>query len=176
MSVIPWVADGIGIDYSEFNLNIVNGSRLAENLLLYMGYNFVHTRSLGASTNDNEISLDLAYRLMAQVNALASIYHSFDAKGSFMEVAVKYNNVFDKQLYYSVQGVLGVNADYVPDGHNGLNHFQLRVNVSYHPVKPLELYVYTGYNLAINRDAIKYTGDELLGDFLLGGVGLTYLF
>ena len=175
-SVIPWVADGVGIDYSEFNLNIVSGSRLAENLVLYMGYSFVHSRSLGTRTNDNEISLDLAYKLMEHVNALASIYHSFDAKGSFMEVAVKYNNAINKQVHYSVQGVLGVNAEYVPDGHNGLNHFQLRANASYHPAKPMELYAYTGYNLAINRDAIKYAGDEQLGDFVLVGVGLTYLF
>lgn len=118
--------------------------------------------------NDNEISLDLAYKLMEHVNALASICHSFDAKGSFMEVAVKYNNAINKQVHYSVQGVLGVNAEYVPDGHNGLNHFQLRANASYHTVKHMELYAYTGYNLAINRDAVKYAGDELLGDFLLG--------
>jgi len=155
-------------------LNIVNASRLAENLVLYMGYSFVHSRSLGVSTNDDEISLDLAYTLMAHVNALASIYHSFDAKGSFLELAVKYNNAINKQLHYSVQGVLGVNAEYVPDGHNGLNHFQLRANTSYRPVKPMELYTHIGYNLAISRDAIKYAGDELLADFLLGGVGLTY--
>lgn len=157
-------------------MNIVSGSRLAENLVIYMGYSFVHSRSLGDRTNDNEISLDLAYKLMEHVNALASIYHSFDAEGSFMEVAVKYNNAINKQVHYSVQGVLGVNAEYVPDGHNGLNHFQLRANASYHPAKPMELYVYTGYNRAINRDATKYAGDELLGDFFLGGVGLTYLF
>ena len=71
---------------------------------------------------------------------------------------------------------MGVNADYIPDGHNGLNHVQLRVNAAYQPVLQIELHSYVGYNQAINRDAIKYAGDEPLGDFFWGGVGLTYLF
>ncbi len=175
-SVVPWVADGIGIDYSEFNLNIVYGSRLTENLVLYTGYNFLHSRFLGDSENDNEISFDLAYKWFKHVNFLASIYHSFDAEGSFMETSVRYNNKINNMIHYGIQGVLGVNAEYVPDGHNGLNHFQLRANASYYPDDNVELYAYTGYSLAINRDAVKYAGDELLGDFFWGGIGLSYLF
>lgn len=94
----------------------------------------------------------------------------------FWKRQLKYNNKINSLLHYSVQGVLGANAEYVPDGHNGLNHFQLRANVSYYPLTQLELYAYTGYNLAINRDAVKYAGDETLTDLLWGGIGLTYLF
>ncbi len=72
--------------------------------------------------------------------------------------------------------MFGVNAEYIPDGHNGLNHFQLRANASYLPASQIELYVYTGYNQAINRDAVRYAGDELLADFFWGGIGITYLF
>lgn len=175
-SVVPWVADGAAVDYSEFNLNIVYGSRLSESLILYTGYNYVHGRFKGENDTDNEISLDLAYKWVKHVNALASIYYSFDANGSFMEVALKYNNAINKTVHYSVQGVLGVNAEYVPDGHNGFNHFQLRANASYHPGRQIELYAYSGYNLAINRDVINYADDESLSDFLWSGIGLTYLF
>ena len=175
-SVVPWVAGSGDIDYSEFNLNVVYGSRFTEKLTLYTGYNYVYTRSFGENTDDNEISFDLAYNWLKHVNALASIYHSFDASGSFMEVTLKYNNKINNMLFYSVHGVLGTNAGYVADGHNGPNHFQLRANASYYPLTQLELYTYAGYNMAINRDAAKYAGDETLTDFLWGGIGLSYLF
>lgn len=175
-SVIPWFADSAAADYSEFNLNIVNGARLTNSLVLYAGYSYVYSRFSGGKGSDNEIGLDLVYKWFKHVNALASIYHSFDAHGSFMEWAIKYNNALNKHVHYGVQGVLGVNAGYVPDGHNGLNHYQLRANASYHPMKQIELYAYTGYNVAIDREVNKYAGDELLRDFFWGGVGITYLF
>jgi hypothetical protein len=67
------------------------------------------------------------------------------------------------------------NADYIQDGHNGLNHVQLRFNAAYQPVMQRELYSYAGYNRAINRDVIKYSGMSRQVTFS-GGVGLTYLF
>ncbi len=175
-SIVPWVADSAAADYSEFNLNVVYGSRLAEDLILYMGYNYIHARLIDDRVNDNEISLDLAYKLMKHLNVLAGIYHSFDARGSFMETTVNYNNAINKKVHYSLSGVLGLNAGYVSDGHKGLNHMQLRVNVAYQPSTQAEFYAYTGYNMALNRDAEKYSGDELLDDFFWGGVGFTYLF
>ena len=175
-SIVPWIADSAGADYSEFNLNIIYGSRLAEDLILYMGYNYIHARLIDDRVNDNEISLDLAYKLMEHLNVLAGIYHSFDARGSFMETTVKYNNAINKQVHYSVVGALGLNAGYVTDGHKGLNHMQLRVNVAYQPSTQAEFYAYTGYNMALNRDTEKYFGDESLDDFFWGGVGFTYLF
>jgi hypothetical protein len=93
-----------------------------------------------------------------------------------MEMAVKYFDAPYKRAHYSVQAGLGVNAGYVSDGHTGLNNFQLRANVSYLPVIQVELYAYTGYSAAINRDAVRYAGDELLGDFFWGGVGFVYVF
>ena len=175
-SVIPWVADSAAADYSEFNLNVIYGSRLTEDLILYTGYNYIHARLIDDSANDNEISLDLAYKLMQHVNALTSVYHSFDARGAFMEMAVKYNNAINKRVHYSVAGTLGLNAGYVTDGHKGLNHTQVRFNVAYQPSTQTELYAYTGYNVAINRDVEKYPGDESLADFFWGGAGFSYLF
>ena len=55
-------------------------------------------------------------------------------------------------------------------------HVQLRANAACQPVMQIELHFYAGYNQAINRDTIKHAGDEQLGDFFWGGVGMTYLF
>jgi len=94
----------------------------------------------------------------------------------FVEMAIKYSNALNKKVHYSVQGSLGVNAEYVSDGHNGLNYVQLRTNASYHPILQIELYAYAGYNQAIDRDAIQYAGDVLLNNFYWSGIGMTYLF
>lgn len=175
-SFLPWYAYSPGADYSELNLNLIYGILPAEDLAVYFGYNHIRARYLDERANDNEISLDLVHKLIKRVVLAAGIYHSFDASGSFMEMTVKYFDAPYKRAHYSVQAALGVNAGYVADGHTGLNHFQLRANASYLPVIQVELYAYIGYNAAINRDAIRYTGDETLGDFFWGGVGFAYVF
>ena len=176
LNIVPWLAYSPDADYSELNLNFVYGTDLTDDLLAYFGYNHIRARYRDERAIDNEISFDMAYRLFEHVGAFAGIYHSFDADGSFVEMGVKYFGNLNKKIHYSVLGSMGANADYIPDGHNGLNHVQLRVNAAYQLVMQIELHCYAGYNQAINRDAIKYAGDESLGDFFWGGVGLTYLF
>jgi len=53
---------------------------------------------------------------------------------------------------------------------------QLRANYSYQLMKEMDVYAYTSYSLAVNRDTKRYTGDELLRDVFWGGVGLSYRF
>lgn len=176
VSFVPWYAYSSGADYSELNLNFIYGIRPAENTAIYFSYNHLRARLKDERANDNEIGLDVVHKLIGKVGAFVSIYHSFDADGSFMDMGVKYNGVLSKQVYFSLQAILGLNAGYVPDGHDGLNHFQLRAYTSYFPVTQIELYAYAGYNQAIDRDTSRYAGDELLGEFFWGGAGLTYLF
>lgn len=175
-SVVPWIAASPDEDYTEINLNVVYGTTLTEDVVVYAGYNRVHSRDSGINANDNEISLDLAYKWVKHFQILASIYHSFDADGSFMEMAVKFRRALNSKIHYGARGVLGINAGYIPDGHNGFNHVQLRASIAYHPLTQLDIYAYTAYTQAINRDAIQYAGDELLGDFTWVGVGSSYRF
>ncbi|MGB5398535.1 MAG: hypothetical protein WBN96_15420 [Gammaproteobacteria bacterium] len=176
LSVVPWFATSPSADYSEFNLNIVYGTQLAQGLIIYAGYNRIQAKDNGVSGNDNEISLDLAYKFSKQLNLLASVYHSFDADGAFIELAVKRGHRLNEKTRVRAQAVLGTNAGYVSDGHHGLNNVQLRANITYEPTTKMELYAYSGYNIAINRDEIRYTGDVLLDDFFWGGVGFTSRF
>lgn len=173
---IPWYAYSPGADYSELNLNFVYGVLPTEDVAVYLGYNHLRARLSGERANDNEISLDLVHKLVDHVGVAAGVYHSFEANGSFLEFSAKYNNALNKTLHYSMRAGFGVNAGYVSDGHTGLNHFVLRANASYHPMIRTEFYSYVGYNAAINRDAVNYSGDETLGDFFWGGVGFIYLF
>lgn len=175
-SIVPWIADGVDTDYEEFNLNVVYANELTESLAFYTGYNYIHTRAFGERGDDNEINIDFVYKWLKHVSALTSVYYSFDANGTFAETSIKYNNALNGKIHYGLQGVLGINSEYVSDGHNGLNHFQLRAQASYHSGRQIELYTFAGYNLAINREPEKYAGDGQLKDFFWGGIGLTYLF
>jgi len=176
VTVVPWFADSINTDYEEFNLNIVYGTKALDDLDVFVGYNHIQTRDSGNSGDDNEISIDLAYFDARKFQALTSIYHSFGSNGAFAEVAIKKIFSIDKSHSITIHTGLGFNAGYVVDGHRGLNHGQLRANFSSRIMKKMDAYAYIGYNLAINRDAQRYTGDELLRDFFWGGVGTSYRF
>ena len=176
INFVPWIATGIDTDYSEFNLNIVYGTKLLDNLDVFVGYNHIQSRISGISLNDNEINLDLAYFYNNQFQIVTNIYYSFDAEGAFAEVAIKKGYLIDNTLSINLRAVLGFNSGYVVDGHNGINHGQLLARASYQVIKEMEVYAYTGYNLAINSDSNRYTGDELLRDFFWGGIGLSYQF
>jgi len=176
LSIVPWIADSPDARYSEFNLNAVYGIKLTDGIELYTGFNHIHGRENGVSTDDNEVSLDLSFNKIKKLYMLASIYHSFEADGSFIELAAKRGHKINNETRVSLKGIVGVNAGYITDGHKGLNHFQLTTNIAYQPDAHMEFYAYAGYNLAINRDINQYAGDELLDDFLWTGLGFTYRF
>jgi len=176
LSIIPWLADSPGADYREFNLSFVGGRRLADDILLYAGYTWLYAREHDESANDDEISLGMVYEFTENMQAAALVYHSFYASGTFIETTIRYVHSISRAVDYSVQAILGANDGYVIDGHDGLNHFQLRANVEYNPVADIELYALAGYTRAINRDADNYADDESLGNFVWAGVGFVYLF
>ena len=69
---------------------------------------------------------------------------------------------------------VGFNSGYVADGHNGANHVQFSANLSYSVIKNMQLYAYSNYSFAINKDSNRYADDELLQDVFWAGLGLSY--
>ena len=175
-TIVPWVADAINTDYTELNLNIVYATKLLDDLEMFIGYNHIQSRESGVNSNDNEISLDLVYFYAKRFQLSSNVYYSFDTEGAFGEVAISKGYRFDHALSINLRAILGFNSGYVVDGHNGLNHGQLLARASYQFMKEMEVYAYTGYNQAINRDTNNYAGDELLRDFFWGGIGMSYRF
>jgi hypothetical protein len=176
ITIIPWIADAINTDYSEFNLNVIYGAKLLENLELFAGYNHIQSRESGTSSSDNEVSLELAYFHDKRFYIVTNVYYSFDAEGTFAELAIKKGYRLNKVLSINVGAILGFNSGYVTDGHNGINNGQILARASYQVNSEMEVYAYTNYNHAINRDSNRYPGDESLGDFFWGGAGLSYRF
>jgi len=176
VNFLPWVAHSPGADYTEINLNLIYATILADNLAASVGYNHIRIRQQDERATDNEISFDMGYKLLKQTALFVSAYHSFDANGAFIEAGTRYFDPLTKNFHYTVAISIGANAGYIPDGHKGVNHLQINADAAYVPVLHIEINAYAGYNQAINKDAIQYAGDETLGDFFWGGVGLNYLF
>lgn len=173
---VPWYAYSAGADFSELDLNFFYGAQLTDKLTAYVGFNRIYAQVGDHRGNDSEINFDLSYLWLKKIHIYSTLYHSFKAEGSFMEVAFKTGQRVGKKTLFGAQFLLGANADYVPESHNGLNHFQLRANIAYQPRVQIELYAYIAYNQAINRDPEQYPGDVLLDDFVWGGAGFSYGF
>jgi len=176
LSFVPWVAHGYESDYTEVNLNVVYGWRLGDQLELYGGYNHLEMRTDGDWDKDNEVAAGLIYAPTTMFDVLVSCYHSFEAHGAFWEWGLKREHTIDEQTILTLNGILGANDGYIADGHNGLNHVQLRLELAYYPTPHLEIVPYAAYNFAIEREPDRYADDHLLRDFFWGGVGIIYHF
>lgn len=176
LSIVPWIAEGADTDYSEFNLNIVYAAKLDEDFEIFTGYNYLTSDESGNKSNDNEVSLDMAYFFNEQVRLTASLYYSFDAEGVFTEIGIKKRYQYDDDLAINIGAIVGFNAGYVADGHDGVNHAQLRASISYQLMEHMEVYAIAVHSVAIDEDAGRYTGDEFLRDESWGSAGLSYRF
>lgn len=176
INFVPWFAYSAAADYTELDLNFFYGARLTEKLIAYLGYTHIRARYQEERESANEINFDLSYLWLEKLHVYSTIYHSFFTDGTFMEAILKSGHPLNKRVYLGAQFLIGVNAGYRPNGHDGFNHFQLRTNVAYQPRAKMEVYAYVAYNQAINRDPERYSGDESLKDFFWGGVGYSYRF
>jgi hypothetical protein len=176
LSFIPWVADGIGTDFYELNLNFIYGVKLLDNLDVFFMYTNIQSRLAGIRFSDDEVGLDLVYFYNNLFYVTANIYYSFEFDGAFTELAVKKAYFIDNDLSLNLKAAVGFNSGYIPFGHNGINHGQFGAELSYQFIEAMEAYAYAGYNQAINRDTNRYPDDESLQDFFWGGIGLSYRF
>lgn len=176
LGIVPWLARGTGGNYSEANLNVVYGDRPTQQFEYFVGFNHAHAWEAGEHSAENELSLDLVFYRKKHFQLLASSYYSFDEGGAFTELGIQRGYRFQPEWILETRASLGINHGYVSDGHRGLNHGQLHLNLSYQPAEPLELYGFASYSQPIDRDPQRHPGDELLRERLWGGLGLSFRF
>jgi len=172
----PWLAYGYESDYTEVNLNFIYGLKLADQLEIYGGYTHLQSRLDSRNGKDNEMFADLVYMPTELFDVLVNCYHSFEASGFFWEFALKREQMLNDKTVLTMRSILGVNEGYVPNGHNGLNHLQLRLNMAWYPVACIEIVPYVAYNLAIDSEPVRFADDITLHDFFWGGIGVVYHF
>jgi len=176
LTFTPWLAYSSDTDYTELDLNLVYGRRLTDQLDLYAGYNHIQAHLPGDNAHDNKVSLDLIYTPTSLFDLLASAYHSFDADGAFWKLALRREQILNDKTILTFRSILGGNEGYVPQGHDGLNHAQLRLNLAYYPAPRIELTSFAAYNIAIDSDPQRHPEDENLHDFFFAGLGIVYHF
>lgn len=160
-------------DYEELQASAAFGVS-AGDFEFYAGY----TRFwyLSDDSDDNEVVAGLTWAgPLCGIEVSAEGYHSFEADGSFWEMALSREFEITEKLSITGVATFGVNQGYVSDGHDGANHLALELAAEYLLTDSLSLAAHLIYSWALDRDA-ALPGDELLTDFLHGGVGIKWEF
>ena len=172
----PWIAGSSYTEYRELNLNLVYGIELNEQIESYITYTYLRSDSSDEDTSDNELGIELGYLGFKHIQIIANWYYSLEAEGAYFELVLRNEKPIGQNLTLSTSLSTGLNGGYVSDGHRGLDHTHVRINLAYHPWAELDLFSYLSYSQSIQRDAVKYSDDADLSDYAWGGIGATYRF
>ncbi len=174
LSAGVWYAKSPDQSYDELQLSTAL-SWDWKDLEGYVAY--THLRFPQDGGHDHEIGTGVSWSgLPAEVALGVDAYYSFDADGAFIVTSLSREFELNARFQLTPAVVFGMNQGYVTDGHDGANHFELRLGGGYSFTDELSLTAHLSYSLAIDRDAARYSGDELLRDFFHFGVGLAYEF
>lgn len=168
----PWLAHSRDREYTELDLNFVYGLKPADQLEVYAGYTYIHSRLTNDDASDNEVSLDVVYMPTALFDVLGSWYHSFEAGGGFWKVAVQRQQTLNARTVLTLRSGLGINDGYISQGHDGFNNVLLRLNLAYYPLPRLEVMSYAAYSVALNRNPDRFADDANLRDLFWAGIGV----
>ncbi|MDG2122647.1 MAG: hypothetical protein P8J87_03055 [Verrucomicrobiales bacterium] len=159
--------------YDELQITIGLTQSLGE-FEFYGGY--THLRFPFADLHDNELGAGVAWSgLPLDIGLSADIYYSFDADGYFAEISAAREFEITDQLSFNFSSPLGINQGYVPDGHDGANHFALRFGLEFALTKSVSVTAHATQSWALDRNA-AFPGDEQLIDFFHSGVGFQWKF
>lgn len=124
-----WYAASPDQSYDELQA-ILLVSQSFEDLGFCVSY--THLQFPSDNLKDNEVGVGLVImNLPAELQLLADAYYSFDADGSFAEISAVRQFAFTESLNIAGVGIFGMNQGYIADGHDGSNHFALRLESTY---------------------------------------------
>jgi len=114
---------------------------------------------------------DLPYSLGTSVDGTFSM----DAKGMFYEWSTyREFSISDKSVAV-LSGILGLNDDYVSDGHRGANFYALSVGLERNLTDHFVISCHGMQSFAIDRH-LNLVGDDQLKDFFHFGLGFQWVF
>lgn len=138
---------------------------------------YTHLRFPEDGGHDHEIGAGVSWSgLPWELELAMDAYYSFEADGTFIETSLHRDFAVSDCLLLSPAIVFGMNQGYVPEGHDGANHIELRLGGEYELTQSLTLTAHTSYNFGIDRDVAYHADDELLGDFFHAALGLRWEF
>lgn len=168
-----WYGRSPDQDYDELQLSLVWTGH-AGDFEYYGGY--THLRAPSDDSHDHEIGAGLAWSGMPLQCVLGmDAYYSFDAGGLFAETSLNREFEITDRFTLHLSGVFGLNLGYVPDGHDGPNHIALRLGAEHALTDSVSLTAHVASSWALGKDS-SAPGDDLLVDFIHGGIGLEWSF
>jgi len=126
-----WFADGTDVDYNEWNIFGEVGAELADGLEGYLGYTHLIFFDGGEKSDDNEVGAGLTYAIGEYLEVAADYVYSFEASGSFVELAIASPYEVTEDFAIAPYAILGLDFGYRTDEYNGWNHFQLGIDAEY---------------------------------------------
>ncbi len=169
-----WLGSSPDQDYDELQLTLALSESFGD-FEVYLAY--THLQFLHDHTDDNEVGAGISWSgLPWELGVSLEGYYSFDAEGSFWELALDREFEVNEKITVSGGATFGVNQGYIADGHDGANHLALHVGLGYQLTESLSLNAHAAYSWAIDRDNGGHADDESLVDLFHGGVGLQWTF
>ena len=172
--VSVWNGWGYDSNYNEVNI-VPYLDYKNEDISVYASYNYKMFSPSGQF--DHEIGAGMSYQGLPHNLFLGfDWYHSFDAGGSFFSFFIGSGIPVDENLVLEPLVSLGVNHDYIADGHNGVNHLSLQLNGEYTITGTLSALAFVRYNSVIDPEPAQHPGDTTLRDFFWAGVAFCISF
>lgn len=117
-------------DYDEVQLSLSLNHSIGD-FSFYAAY--THFQFPRPGGNTDEVGIGVSWSRGALEFALDS-YYNFDDEGYFTELSSSRTFLLTEDLSMSLSGVIGINENYTPDGHDGLNHLALSLGLEYTPL------------------------------------------
>ncbi len=142
------------------------------NFAFYLSY--THLQFPSDNFRDNEVGAGVAlFGLPANLQLAADVYYSFDADGSFAELAAVREFTLTESLSIAGMGIFGINQGYISDGHDGSNHFALKLESTYTISDSISIIAQITQSWEIDRETDS-PGDDPLVDFFHGSIGVQW--
>lgn len=168
-----WYGRSSSHNYDELQYNLSLSEKTGD-LSFYAGY--THLVFSKDDESDDEWSIGIAYEdLPYAIGTSIDSTYSMDAKGIFYEWSTYREFSLNDNSSMTLSATLGLNDDYVSDGHNGANFYALSVGIEKEILEDLSFFGHGMQSFAIDRD-LSLMGDQQLKDFFHFGLGIQYNF
>ncbi|MBC2602255.1 hypothetical protein J3R74_000480 [Puniceicoccus vermicola] len=158
-----WYADATDVDYNEWNLFGEIAFELTEGLEAYVGYTYLAFFEDGEKSDDSEVGVGVSYAITDYLEASADYVYSFEAEGSFVEVAIAAPYEISEGFSVAPYALLGIDFGYRTEEYDGWNHLQVGLDAEYLISERFAVGGYAAYAFAL-RDIEKEedtTGQEI---------------
>lgn len=167
--------EGLDLKYSELNIGPSYEHEFDDFTLSAYYYNLQFIRE---DLQDHEIGVGMHYHgLPLNFSISANTYYSFKWYGNYSLVSLIWDYEIIDGLFIQPRAVLGMNSGYVPEAHDGPDHFALRLDAEYVVTDHVSLTGYIRYNWEIEKESFDQSpGDYDLGNYLWTGLGVAFYF